>query len=278
MSLAPKPFLKWAGGKRQLMTTLSANFPRRFERYFEPFLGGGAVLFYLLSWRRPERCLVSDINCDLITAYIVIRDNVEELITSLKEHSRRYYTDRSSYYYHVRETEPDDPVLRCARLIFLNRTCFNGLYRVNSKGKFNVPIGKYARPSIVNEENLRRINRLIHHCNVTIQCRDFSSILEEVQEEDFVYMDPPYMPVSKTASFTGYTDSNFTYGDLQRLVKVCSSLDEKKCHVLFSNSNTERVSELFDERWTIQSVSANRNINSKHSKRRGHTELLIKNF
>jgi len=153
----PKPFVKWAGGKRQLIPILSQHIPKNFGSYFEPFLGGGAMLFHILSENLDIRYCVSDLNSDLVLSYITIRDKLDELISSLKNHSKNYSKNSKTYYYTIRNSEPTTQVEKTSRLIFLNRTCFNGLYRVNSKGKFNVPLGRYTNPNIVNEENLSSV-------------------------------------------------------------------------------------------------------------------------
>ena len=274
----PKPFVKWVGGKRQLIPTLSKNFPKNYGTYFEPFLGGGAVLFHLLSEKHSKKYSVSDLNSDLVLAYVTIRDKVDELISSLKKHSKNYFSDQNSYYYKIRENKPKSQIEKTSRLIFLNRTCFNGLYRVNSKGKFNVPLGRYSNPNIVNEENLRAISRVLQSKKISIKCRDFSSILEDVKKGDFVYFDPPYQPVSKTANFTSYTSRDFSLEDLERLAELCHSLDSKGCNVVLSNSNTDEVKSMFDNSWKIKEIEANRAINSDSKKRTGHSELVIKNF
>lgn len=274
----PKPFVKWAGGKRQLIPTLSKHFPKSYGTYFEPFLGGGAVLFHLLSENPNQKCSVSDLNSDLVLAYVTIRDRVDELITSLKKHSKNYFQDKDSYYYQIRESEPKDQIEKTSRLIFLNRTCFNGLYRVNSKGKFNVPLGRYSNPNIVNEENLITISRVLQSRKISIKCKDFSSVLDDVKKDDFVYFDPPYQPVSKTANFTSYTNRDFNLEDLERLAEICQSLDSKGCSVVLSNSNTKEVKSMFDKSWKIKEIEANRSINSDSKKRTGHSELVIKNF
>ncbi len=274
----PKPFVKWAGGKRQLIPTLSKHFPKSYGTYFEPFLGGGAVLFHLLSENPSQKCSVSDLNSDLVLSYITIRDKVEDLIASLKKHSKNYFVDKSTYYYEVRGKEPKDQIAKTSRLIFLNRTCFNGLYRVNSKGKFNVPLGRYSNPNIVNEENLRTISRSLQSRKISIKCQDFSSVLDQAKKGDFVYFDPPYQPVSKTANFTSYTNRDFNLDDLKRLAELCYDLDSKECKVVLSNSNTKDVKSFFDKSWKVKEVEVNRAINSDSKKRTGHSELVVKNF
>ena len=274
----PKPFVKWAGGKRQLIPILSKEFPQKYGTYYEPFLGGGAVLFHLLSENPNQKCSVSDLNSDLVLAYVTIRDRVDELISSMKNHSKKYFENKNSYYYKVRENEPKEQIEKTSRLIFLNRTCFNGLYRVNSKGKFNVPLGRYSNPNIVNEENLRTISDILQSKKISIKCRDFSSILDDVKKDDFVYFDPPYQPVSQTANFTSYTNRDFNLEDLKRLADLCNDLDSKGCKVVLSNSNTSEVKDMFGKSWNIKKIAANRAINSDSKKRTGHSELVIKNF
>ena len=275
----PKPFVKWAGGKRQLISVLNENLPESFGSYFEPFLGGGALLFNMLTQNKKQKCIISDLNSDLVLAYTTIRDRVDNLITSLKNHEKNYQKDSQSYYYSVRENNPRSQIEKTSRLLFLNRTCFNGLYRVNSKGKFNVPLGKYTNPNIVNEENLRSVSNILQASRVSIECRDFEAVLRTAKKGDLVYFDPPYQPVSETAKFTSYTSKNFSYDDLNRLVDLCINLDEKGCKVLLSNSDSKEVSDLFSKKpWNVSRIQANRSINSNSKKRTGHFELLIKNY
>lgn len=277
--VTPKPFVKWAGGKRQLISTLNPNLPDSFGTYFEPFLGGGALLFHMLTERHGQKCSISDLNSDLVLAYTTIRDRVDSLISSLKSHERNYQKDSKSYYYSVRANNPRSEIEKTSRLLFLNRTCFNGLYRVNSKGKFNVPLGKYTNPNIINEENLRSVSNILQVSRVSIKCRDFGAVLRDAKKGDLVYFDPPYQPVSDTANFTSYTNKNFSFDDLSRLVELCQNLDEKGCKVLLSNSDSKEVSEMFSKKpWKINKVRANRSINSDSKKRTGHFELLIKNY
>ena len=279
LSTAPKPFVKWAGGKRQLLPILNQNFPKNFDSYYEPFLGGGAVLFHLLLEEGFHKFSVSDLNSDLILAYITIRDRVDELIFSLKRHSKNYFKNSKSYYYTVRDSNPKSQIEKASRLLFLNRTCFNGLYRVNSKGRFNVPLGRYTNPNIVNEDNLLAVSQILRSRKVTIKCRDFNTVYSDAKNNDFLYFDPPYQPLSSTANFTSYTDKDFGEDDLRQLVELCIKLDEKGCKVMLSNSNSAEVTKQFsDKRWKIMKIDANRAINSNSKKRTGHAELLIKNY
>ncbi len=279
LSASPKPFVKWAGGKRQLIPQIEKHIPEKFSSYFEPFLGGGALLFHLLSENKNLKGHVSDLNSDLVLSYITIRYNLNELLKSLQKHSDKYFSDSKSYYYSVRESNPKSQIEKVSRLLFMNRTCFNGLYRVNSKGKFNVPLGRYSNPNIVQEENLRSVNQFLNHNKIIIKCQDFSSTVEKAKRGDFVYFDPPYQPVSKTANFTSYTNSNFGLNDLKRLAKVSNQLTKKGVNVLLSNSSSKQVRELFSSKdWEINKIVANRAINSDSNKRTGHFELLIKNY
>jgi len=280
ISVVPKPFVKWAGGKRQLIPVLNENLPKSFGTYYEPFLGGGALLFHILAERKGQKTSISDLNPDLVLAYATIRDRIDDLLTSLKSHESNYRKDSRSYYYLVRASSPKSDIERTSRLLFLNRTCFNGLYRVNSKGKFNVPLGKYSNPNIVNEGNLRAVSSILQSGKVSIRCRDFeAAVLRDAKQGDLVYFDPPYHPVSETANFTSYTNQDFTYKDLGRLAELCSKLDSKGCKVLLSNSDSKQVSDMFsDKQWQVDRIHANRSINSDSKKRTGHFELLIKNY
>ena len=275
----PKPFVKWVGGKRQLMQDLENNFPKQFTTYHEPFLGGGAVMFNLLTKKPQLSCNVSDFNSDLILAYVTIRDKLEKLIESLENHSKNYQKDSAEYYYEVRKQEPKQQIEKVSRLLFLNKTCFNGLYRVNSKGKFNVPLGRYTNPNIVNRENLTTVSKFLQSDKIKISCRDFESILNDAKKGDFVYFDPPYQPVSDTANFTSYTHRDFTEDDLQRLADLANQLNSKGSHVLLSNSNTKIVKKIFSsKKWKVKEIAVNRAINSNSQKRTGHKEVLIKNY
>ena len=279
VTVEPKPFVKWAGGKRQLLAELEKSFPKQFGTYFEPFLGGGALLFDLLAKKPNLKCSVSDLNSDLVLAYVTIRDKLGRLIESLENHSKNYHKDSTGYYYEVRKQEPKSQIEKVSRLLFLNKTCFNGLYRVNSKGKFNVPLGRYTNPNIVNRENLTSVSKFLQSDKIKISCRDFESILNDAKKGDFVYFDPPYQPVSDTANFTSYTHRDFTEDDLQRLADLANQLNSKGSHVLLSNSNTKIVKKIFSsKKWKVKEIAVNRAINSNSQKRTGHKEVLIKNY
>ena len=275
----PKPFVKWAGGKRQLIPILNKNLPKTFGTYYEPFLGGGALLFHVMSKHQSQECSISDLNSDLVLTYTMIRDRVEDLISSLKKHAKYYQKDSKSYYYSVRESHPRSAIEKASRLLFLNRTCFNGLYRVNSKGKFNVPLGRYTNPNIVNADNLYAVSKILNSNPVRIRCQDFESVLDEVKSGDFIYFDPPYQPISETANFTSYTNKDFTHEDLTRLFRLCEKLNEMGCKIMLSNSYSDVVSDMFSSKsWNVAKIEANRSINSNSKNRTGHYELLIKNY
>ena len=274
----PSPFLKWAGGKRRLLPDILAAFPAEFGRYYEPFLGGGATLLHMLSERRGTACLASDSNPELISTYEAIRDGVEGVIRLMEEHAARYDTGPKEYYYAVRDDEPSGRDERAARMLFLNRTCFNGLYRVNSRGKFNVPFGGRLRLNLVNAAKLRAASALLSSPDLSIACADFEDAVAGASAGDLVYFDPPYQPVSAT-SFTHYAQADFGGGDFARLAAMCRDLDRMGCHVLLSNSDTPEVRRQFvGEHWRYRRLAVNRMINADAANRTGHHELLIRNF
>src|SRR5438445_5074181 len=278
-SLVPKPFVKWAGGKRQLLPILSQYVPQNFDTYFEPFLGGGAVLFHLIFQKLHLECFVSDLNSTLILSYVTIRDNVDELIITIEKHSENYFKNPEEYYYRIIECNSKNQIDKVSRLVFLNKNCFNGLYRVNSKGKFNVPIGRYVNPNIVNKENLLAVSHVLQSKEISIKCEDFTTSLKRAQKDDFVYLDPPYQPVSSTANFTSYTNDSFSLKDQERLFAEFQKLDSKGCKVMLSNSKSEEVIDLFSEYSdNVIEINTNRFINSNSKKRTGHTEILVKNY
>jgi DNA adenine methylase len=264
----PGPFLKWAGGKSQLLPVFDRFFPKTFKRYFEPFVGGGAVFFHLL----PPYAMLSDCNEELINCYQVIQQDPEKLINALKEHR-----NDPEYFYEVRTWDVRNlsDVQRAARLIFLNKTCFNGLYRVNSKGQFNVPFGKYKSPRICDENNLRAVSATLQ--NTVLNCQSFEQIVAQAEKGDFIYFDPPYQPISKTANFTGYTKNAFRSEDQERLALTFRKLSRRGCHVMLSNSDSEYVRDLYSK-FHIETVKANRAINCKGERRGAVNELLIMNY
>jgi DNA adenine methylase len=274
-----QPFLKWAGGKRQLLPEIRKYVPEVIDTYYEPFIGAGAVLFDL----QPKQAVINDINIELVNVYNVVKNNVDELIAHLKKHENGNDKD---YFYAMRDLDRNkekydrlSPVEKAARMIYLNKTCFNGLFRVNSQGQFNVPFGKYKNPQIVNEMVLRAVHLYLSSIDVTIWNRDFSEVVENANKGDFVYFDPPYDPVSNTSSFTGYSLDGFNRDDQLRLRDVCVELDKKGCKFLLSNSATDFIKQIFEEKgFHIEIVSATRNINSVAAKRGKIDEVLVMNY
>lgn len=270
--LSCRPFLKWAGGKTQLLPHLMHRVPNSFGRYLEPFLGGGALFFSL----QPKLGMLSDCNQELINCYQVVQGDVDALVEELKGY--RYDKDM---YYAVRELDRKadfgklSRVKRAARLIYLNKTCFNGLYRVNSKGQFNVPFGAYTDPTILDAENLRACSRALR--GTIIQSGDFEQALEIAEKGDFVYFDPPYAPSSETADFTAYSKEGFDDAAQEMLLLVCLQLNQRGVKWMVSNSNTPLIQELY-RGFKIEPVGASRAINSKATKRGTVTELLIRNY
>jgi len=268
------PFLKWAGGKRQLLHELTKYIPNNYSHYCEPFLGGGALLFHL----QPAKALVNDINPELINVYEQIRDNVDEVINLLKKHK----TDEQ-YFYKVRNLDRTDkylklnPVQRASRIIFLNKSCYNGLFRVNSNGQFNVPYGKYKNPNIVNKKTLIAVSSYLQKSKIDFDCTDFLQLEKKIKKKTFVYVDPPYHPISKTSVFTSYTKNGFTETDQERLKEFCERLVvDKNCSVLISNSYTNFIIKLYSSsRFKIKRIKASRNINSIGKMRGKISESLI---
>lgn len=271
-----QPFLKWAGGKRQLVSKIREFVPRKFNLYFEPFLGAAAVLFDL----QPQTALINDANKELINCYRVIKRDPTGLIAHARQHlitKRYFYTlrslDRGPEFQKLSDLE------RASRIIFLNKTCYNGLFRVNSQGQFNVPYGNYSKPVIVDEVVIRAVSLYLNEAHVEISNDDFEAALSGAGRGDFVYLDPPYDPLSDTASFTGYNLSSFGRDEQRRLKEVCDDLTRRRCKVLLSNSDTHFIRDLYSnsKRYTIVEVSATRNINSVATARGKISELLIFN-
>lgn len=277
---APRPLVKWAGGKGQLLQVLEKYYPENFSTYYEPFLGGGAVFFHLFTKRPPFKAVLSDINEELINTYLVVKEKVDELVKLLRVHKAKYKKGPKKYYYKVRDDqEPSDKVERAARLIFLDKTCYNGLYRVNREGKFNVPFGRYKNPKICDEENLRAVGRVLRLSEAQLLAKDYQEATQNAKKGDFVYFDPPYQPASKTANFTSYTNSGFSFQEQERLCEWFGELHNRGCFVLLSNSDTKAIRELYRNRqYYVQPVSAMRAISCKGSKRTGHKELIISNL
>lgn len=268
------PFLKWVGGKRQLMPEIKNLLPKKISTYYEPFVGGGAVLFNI----QPKKAVINDLNTELINTYQVIKNNPDELIEDLKSH-----VNKSDYFYSIRALDRQDgfdelsAIKKASRVIFLNKTCYNGLYRVNSSGEFNSPFGKYKNPNIVNEVTIRAVSKYLNSNDVEITNVDFESALKDIRKGSFVYFDPPYDPISKSSNFTGYNQGGFNLFDQVRLQELCDKLDKKGVKFLVSNSKTPLILDRYSK-YDINIVKATRAINSNASKRGAIDEVLIRNY
>ena len=275
-----RPFLKWAGGKGKLAPTILAAAPPAIARYIEPFAGAGAVFFALEEARPGMPALLADANPELIETYTVLRDELAALDNALALMAAEYAAgdieQRGTMYYRVRASAPDSPAARAARFIFLNRTCYNGLYRVNRRGAFNVPMGRYDRPRIVDRENLLAVATALR--GVAIEAADFEAVTEGAGPGDLLYLDPPYHPLSETSAFTSYTAGGFGVGEQRRLARVFEKLSRLGAFVILSNSSSDLVRELYeslDPHPRIDEVQVPRAINSKGTSRGPVAELLI---
>ena len=268
------PFLKWVGGKRQIMPAIEQHLPKGIKSYIEPFIGGGAVLFHL----QPKNAIVNDFNSELVNVYNVIKNDLENLIVDLQKHR-----NESKYFYEIRALDRTEAfenlsnVERASRIIYLNKTCYNGLYRVNNSGEFNSPFGKYKNPNIVNEPTLRAVNSYLNSNNIRIENTDYETILKESDKNSFIYLDPPYHPVSDSSNFTGYVQGGWAESDQIRLKEACDRLNKKGVKFLQSNSSVDFIKELYSN-YQIHVIKANRAINSDGDKRGEVEEVLIKNY
>lgn len=268
-----KPILKWVGGKRQLLAELINLMPKKYNRYFEPFVGGGALFFEI----KPKNALINDSNTELINLYETIRDECQELIDDIAKHK-----NEAEYYYQIRSLDRDpqiwnslSKVQRASRLIYLNKTGYNGLYRVNSKGENNVPFGRYKNPTYVDISNLWECSKLLKDTQIT--CDDFTSIVDKVQKGDFVYFDPPYAPISKTSSFTSYSKESFNNMTQCLLKEICIEIDKKGAFFMLSNSHTDFILDLY-KHFNIHIVQAKRSINSNAELRGKINEVIATNY
>ena len=269
------PVVKWVGGKRQLLPKLEKYIPKAFTTYYEPFLGGGAVLFNI----QPQKAIVNDINEELIRLYTVIRDNADELIEDLKKHK-----NESDYYYKLRELDRKTDIYskltnveRASRIHYLNKTCFNGLFRVNMSGQFNSPFGSYKNPNIVNEVNIRAVSKYLNEAKIELRCCDYEESLKGIKKGAFVYFDPPYDPISDSSSFTGYAKGGFDKDEQIRLKVLCDKLNTKGIKFLLSNSSTDFIIDLYKD-YIIEIIQAKRSINSKGDERGEVDEVLVRNY
>ena len=270
------PFLKWAGGKRQLLGVLSELMPKgKIKSYCEPFIGGGALLFHL----QPDTAYVNDINSELINVYMTVKDSVDDLIAELSR-----FENTPEMFYEVRSWDRDrirycmlSDTQRAARIIYLNKTCFNGLYRVNNAGEFNSPFGYYRNPNIINEPVLRAVSHYLNHADVHLSSTDYAELLTDLKKGTFVYLDPPYDPVSDTASFTGYSRGGFSRSEQIRLRECCDELTRRGIRFMLSNSATDFIREQYSE-YDITVVKARRALNSIGYKRGDVDEVIVRNY
>lgn len=296
----PRPFLKWAGGKRQLLPQLRRFYPRHFRRYWEPFVGSGAVFFDLCAADRlrGREVVLADSNADLVGCYRAVRDHVDELVVQLRRLEHGHATEPSAHYYRVRDdefnatrrqsTDTVDVASRAsylaARLIYLNRTGFNGLFRLNRRGDFNVPMGRYARPTICDEPNLRTVSAALQAPGVRIDLGHFEAILAGARRGDFVYLDPPYAPLSTTSFFVAYTSHGFSDDDHRKLQECVIELARRGCHVVASNSTSPLIAGLYEANTQVKRaglrvyrVPARRAINANAARRGDVEEFIISN-
>lgn len=265
-----KPFIKWAGGKRQILDQIVPHFPTEFDHYFEPFLGGGAVLLHL----QPAKASVSDVNAEIINAFQMIKDKPQALIKKIKS-----MKNNETNFYKIRKQKPSklSSLARAARFIYLNKTCFNGLYRENSKGEFNVPFGHMKNATILDPVNALALSKYLNQNDIKFTCADYRQILLQAKAGDFVYFDSPYYPLTKT-SFTKYFKTDFSQKDHQDLAEVFKTLTDRGVKVLMSNSNTKFIKNLY-KGFTIIEVEARRSINSQgKGRKKAKIEVLIKNY
>ncbi len=274
-----QPFIKWVGGKRGLLKQLFEKFPKEFENYHEPFLGGGAVFFELYSQGllKDKKIYLSDINTELVNTYNVVKNNPYKLIDSLEEFKEKH---NKEFYYQVRELDRQEDfknltdIERATRFIYLNKTCFNGLYRVNKKGYFNTPIGSYKNPNIADRNTILSASKALQ--NAIISNKSFCDVVNNANKYDLIYFDPPYYPLTTTANFTAYNENDFLDDKQKELFNVFEKLNKKECFVLHSNSDTDFIKNLYKEH-SINFVQANRFINSKSNGRGKISEVLISN-
>lgn len=270
------PILKWVGGKRQLLEQIRPLIPE-YSTYYEPFIGGGAVFFD----RQPKKAIINDTNAELINVYNVVKDNPDQLIEKLIEHKER---NCEEYFYEIRAFDRDKKkfdlltdIDKAARIIYLNKTCYNGLFRVNSLGEFNSPWGKYKNPNITSETTIKAMNKYLNKANITIKCGDYKESLKGIRKGSFVYLDPPYMPISSSSSFTGYTASGFGEEEQIALKEQCDILDKRGIKFLLSNSCCAFIEDLYKD-YTLTKVTAKRVINAKADKRGEVDEVLVRNY
>ena len=271
----PQPFLKWVGGKGQLLAQFNEFFPTEVNRYFEPFIGGGAVFFHLKHRFPRMRAFLRDINAELINTYLAVRDFPHELMRRLDEHAARFRAEHEDYFYLIRAQHhlPVAQVVeRAARMIFLNKTCFNGLWRVNARGEFNVPVGSNKNPGLYDEENILAASQALEGVHLAVQ--DFRDTFNETRRGDFIYIDPPYHPISLTASFTSYSKEDFGAEEQHELHAVFADGARRGVRLMLSNSDAPFIRKLYRD-FQIHTVQARRAINCDGSKRGEINEVVV---
>lgn len=270
------PILKWVGGKRQLLTTINSLLPEKITTYVEPFVGGGALLFDL----QPKRAIINDLNEDLINVYKVVKNNPEELLKLLEEHNEK---NNEEYYYKIRaldrmnDYDSMSDVEKASRIIYLNKTCFNGLFRVNQAGQFNSPYGRYKNPNIINKPVILAMSKYFNKNDIKILNGDYKETLKNLRKGAFIYFDPPYLPISSSSSFTGYTENGFNEQNQKDLRDECDRLNNRGINFLLSNSDHPLIRDLYKD-YEIITVKARRSINSKGNKRGEINEVLVRNY
>jgi len=261
-----KPVLKWAGGKTQLLSVLTKRIPKKYNKFIEPFIGGGALFFYL---NRPNS-IIADTNGELINLYTQLSKNSKKIITKLKE-----YKNTKDFFYEIRKKIPNSNIDRACRTIFLNKTCFNGLYRVNKKGEFNVPYGNNKTSNFIDEENLKLVEKLLKKTKIVHSSYEY--VLNKYAEKnDFIFLDPPYYPVSKYSDFKRYTKEQFSLNDQIKLSKIFYQIDKKNCYLILTNSEAKEIINLYKD-YKIELFNTKRNINSIGSKRTGK-DIIVTNY
>lgn len=270
------PFLKWVGGKRQLLPEIQTVLPPDIENipYYEPFIGGGALLFEL----QPKQAVINDLNDELMNVYTVVKEEPKKLINDLKKHK-----NTPEYFYKIRALDREPrfknltKIERASRFIYLNKTCYNGLYRVNNAGEFNAPYGRYKKTNIVNESVIQAVSQYLNTSQVLILNGDYETLLRNIPNNSFVYLDPPYHPISTTSNFTGYVQGGWSETDQLRLRNTCNMLNERGVRFLLSNSASQFIKDIYAG-YIIHTVQAKRSINCNSSKRGNVDELLIRNY
>lgn len=269
------PILKWVGGKRQLLPEIRKYIPKKFTTYYEPFVGGGAVLFDI----QPQKAIINDVNSELINLYQVVKDDVEALIEDLAKHK-----NEADYFYEVRAWDREPAIYnkltnieRASRIHYLNKTCYNGLFRVNQAGQFNSPFGRYKNPNIENSITLRAVSKYFNEANIEFKNTDFEESVKGIRKGAFVYFDPPYDPVSDSSNFTGYAKGGFNRDEQIRLKSLCDRLNERGVKFLLSNASTDFILELYKD-YKIEIIQAKRAINSNGDARGEVDEVLVRNY